>query len=341
MTHQAGHRTALKELQVFHTGAHAPPAHNVAPYALATVDPSFRSAGQARLTGVVKDDALPRGTLTATWSKVRGPGTVIFAQPNAPSTLATFTEPGDYTLKLTASDGARSTESTVDITAAAIPAVVNVATAATPTASYTSPWEQVAAINDGIDPPSSNDGVNRRWGTWPEQGEQWVQLEWPNPVRVNASDIYFFDDGGGVRLPASWRLQYWNGQSFVDIPATYDVAANQYVHTDFPGVTTTSMRAVLVGETASVGVLEWQVHNEPSTVDPLRLETRQGVLPALPATVTRTYGDGTHVDSPVTWATVTVKDVSKPGRITVYGVTNDIPLIVEATVEIRRGRQGG
>ena len=225
--------------------------------------------------------------------------------------------------------------------ASAIPAVANVATAAAVTASYTSPWEQASAVNDGLDPPSSNDGVNRRWGTWPEQGTQWVQLEWPNPVRVNASDIYFFDDGGGVRLPASWKLQYWDGQSFVDIPATYDVAADRYVHNDFAGVTTTRMRAVLVGETASVGVLEWQVHNEPSTVEPLRLETRQGVPPALPATVTRVYADGTRVDSPVTWETVGPARVSRPGRITVFGVTNDIPRIVLATVEVRRGGRGG
>jgi hypothetical protein len=341
MTHQAGRKTALKEVQLFRTGATAPPAANVAPYALATVDSSFRQAGQARLTGEVKDDALPRGTLTATWSKVSGPGTVIFGDPKASSTLATFTEPGDYTLRLTASDGVRTSASTVDITAAAIPAVANTATAGAVSASYTSPWELVDAINDGVDPSSSNDGVNRRWGTWPEQGEQWVQLDWPNPVRVNASDIYFFDDGGGVRVPASWKLQYWDGQSFVDIPGTYEAAADRYLHNDFASVTTTRMRAVLVGETASVGVLEWQVHNEPATVAPLRLDTRQGVPPDLPATVTRVYADGTRVDSTVTWAPITIAQVARPGRITVLGVTNDTPLIVEATVEVRRGGQGG
>ncbi|MGW0808620.1 hypothetical protein, partial [Nonomuraea sp. NPDC002799] len=37
----------------------------------------------------------------------------------------------------------------------------NVARSATPSASYTSPWESVAAINDGIDPTTSNDTVNR------------------------------------------------------------------------------------------------------------------------------------------------------------------------------------
>lgn len=336
LNHQAGHKTALKELQVFRTGAAAPHVRNVAPYALATVDSSFRQAGQALLRGEVKDDALPRGKLTAKWTTVSGPGTVIFADQTAPTTVATFTEPGDYTLKLTADDGARTTSSTVTVTAAAIPTVPNMAPTATVSASYTSPWELATAINDGIDPPSSNDGVNRRWGTWPEQGEQWVQLEWPNPVRVNASDIYFFDDGGGVRVPASWRLQYWDGQSYVDMPATYDVAADRYVHTDFTSVTTSRLRAVLVGETASVGVLEWQVHAEPSTVAPISVRTRPGVVPTLSATVTRVYADGTRLVSPVTWALITRAQVKHPGTFTIPGVTTDTPLIVEATIDVRR-----
>ena len=341
LTHQSGHRTALKELQLFRTGAAAPPVSNTAPYALATVDAEFRQAGQARLSGVVKDDALPRDALTASWQKVSGPGTVIFADPHAPSTVATFTEPGDYTLRLTADDGARTGSSTVAVTATAIPSVVNVATTAAVSASYTSPWELAGAVNDGIDPASSNDGENRRWGTWPEQGEQWVQLEWPSPVRVDSADVYFFDDGGGVRLPASWRLQYWDGVSFVDIPGTYALAADRYNHTGFAPVSTTRLRAVLRGDTASVGVLEWRVHAEYSSVAPVRVETTTGRAPDLPATVVRHYPDGSHAESPVVWAPVTRTQVGRPGTFAVPGVTTDIPLIVEATVQVRRGGQGG
>ncbi len=47
------------------------------------------------------------------------------------------------------------------------PPVTNLASSATPSASYTSSWESVAAINDGIDPPSSNDTVNPRWAPGP------------------------------------------------------------------------------------------------------------------------------------------------------------------------------
>jgi hypothetical protein len=148
-------------------------------------------------------------------------------------------------------------------------AEVNLATSATPTASYTSSWESVAAINDGINPSRSNDTVNDRWGTWPEEGIQWVQLTWSQSVTVSSSDMYFFDDSadggpGGVRIPASWRIEYLSGGSWQPVSASgaYGTAANQYNAVDFAQVTTTAVRAVITSGDASVGVLEWKVFGE-------------------------------------------------------------------------------
>jgi hypothetical protein len=57
------------------------------------------------LSGTATDDGLPTGsTLTTTWSKVSGPGTVTFGNVSAGSTTATFSAPGSYVLRLTASD---------------------------------------------------------------------------------------------------------------------------------------------------------------------------------------------------------------------------------------------
>ncbi|GAA4467967.1 galactose-binding domain-containing protein [Phytohabitans houttuyneae] len=138
------------------------------------------------------------------------------------------------------------------------PPTGNVAGSATPSASYTSSWENVNAINDGIDPPSSNDTVNPRWGTWPNEGEQWAQLTWPSAVSLNRAEVYFFDDGQGIDLPASWRLQYWNGSTFVDVPGAggYPVAADQYNNVTFNTVSTTQLRVVLQSAADSVGLLE-------------------------------------------------------------------------------------
>ncbi|MET7394785.1 discoidin domain-containing protein [Dactylosporangium sp. NPDC005572] len=134
----------------------------------------------------------------------------------------------------------------------------NLATSATPTASYTSQWESVAALNDGIDPPSSNDTVNPRWGTWPNTGEQWGLLTWSSAQTLSSADVYFFDDNGGVRLPASWKLQYWNGTAYVDVAGAsgYPTAINQYNHVTFTPVSTTRLRVLLQSGTQSVGLLE-------------------------------------------------------------------------------------
>jgi len=146
----------------------------------------------------------------------------------------------------------------------------NLARSATATASYTSSWESVAAVNDGIDPPTSNDTVNRRWGTWPNTGEQWVLLTWPTAQTLRSADVYFFDDNGGVRLPASWRLQSWNGSAYTDVTATtgYPVAANRYNAVNFNPVSTSRLRVVLQSGAASVGVLEARAYATAIGTDP-------------------------------------------------------------------------
>ncbi|MEU4422291.1 DUF6055 domain-containing protein [Actinoplanes sp. NPDC024001] len=139
------------------------------------------------------------------------------------------------------------------------PAGDNRARTAAASASYTSPWESVNAINDGREPGSSNDTVNPRWGTWPETGQQWAELTWPRATSLNRAQIYLFDDAGGVRLPSSWKLQYWTGGTYADVPATsgYSVNANAYNTVTFNPINTTRLRVLMQANgTASVGLLE-------------------------------------------------------------------------------------
>ncbi|MEU6247771.1 Ig-like domain-containing protein [Glycomyces sp. NPDC047010] len=338
LDHQDGHVTGLKEVQVLLTDHDADPPENTAPYALARQDLAFRQPMQALLTGTVKDDGLPLdGALSASWAAVDGPGAVVFEDPTASSTVATFTEPGTYTLELTAGDGAAVSTSRVDVEVAAPDDRVNAALFATPTASYTSPWENTTAINDGIDPPRSNDGANPRWGTWPEQGEQWVQLTWDDPVRIDASDMYFFDDGGGVLAPASWKIQYLDGDAWTDVDATYGTETDQYNEVAFDPVTTTAVRAVLQSGGASVGVLEWKVFAEaPEQVRAVHQPTTVGVVPDLPDTVTCVYGDGTRLDLPVVWGPLTADDVDQPATaVPVSGLVTGLALPASATVHVR------
>ncbi|MEV6302566.1 DUF6055 domain-containing protein [Actinoplanes sp. NPDC051861] len=135
----------------------------------------------------------------------------------------------------------------------------NVAGTATASASYTSSWESIAAINDGLEPSSSNDTVNPRWGTWPNSGQQWAELTWPSNVTLGRAQVYIFDDNGGVRLPSSWKLQYWTGSAYADVAASsgYSVNANAYNSVSFTPVSTSRLRVLMQSNgTSSVGLLE-------------------------------------------------------------------------------------
>ena len=76
----------------------------------------------AALTGTVTDDGLPGTGVTTQWSKVSGPGTVTFGDAAALSTTAAFSTQGTYVLRLTANDGALSSNATLTITVDSNPA---------------------------------------------------------------------------------------------------------------------------------------------------------------------------------------------------------------------------
>ncbi len=144
------------------------------------------------------------------------------------------------------------------------PGTTDLALTATPSASYTSPWTTVTAINNGIYPIQSSDDNNLTpyWGCWPRQGTQWIELDWTAPVTTNGSSVYFADDGGGLLLPASWQVQYWNGSAFVPVsnPGSYPAVDNTFNQVTFDPVSTTRLRVVMQGAgQASVGAIQWIV----------------------------------------------------------------------------------
>jgi PKD repeat protein len=65
------------------------------------------------LHATVTDDGAPYGIVSTVWSKVSDNCSVTFGDVNALNTTATFTTNGTYVLRLTASDGALSSSSSV------------------------------------------------------------------------------------------------------------------------------------------------------------------------------------------------------------------------------------
>ena len=146
-----------------------------------------------------------------------------------------------------------------------------------------------AALNDGKIIPDITIANEDVWGTWPNTGEMRLDYEWDREVTIDSSRVQFTSDDGGLGIPASWELQYWdalanNGAgNFVDIPdATYTVTANSpsagWAAGDAKGwsdgtwntpVKTTKLRMVITSGSASPAVAEWQVHAiDDSTPEP-------------------------------------------------------------------------
>jgi hypothetical protein len=82
------------------SGVNQPPVVNAGP------DQTIYLPSDATLDGTVTDDGLPDppATVTTTWNKTSGPGTVIFGDASLVDTTATFSESGTYVLQLTADD---------------------------------------------------------------------------------------------------------------------------------------------------------------------------------------------------------------------------------------------
>ncbi|HSE08346.1 MAG TPA: hypothetical protein VLB29_06750 [Nocardioidaceae bacterium] len=91
---------------------------NQAPVVNAGSDQTIVLPGSASLDGTVSDDGLPNppGAVSTTWSRVSGPGTVTFGNAAAVDTTASFSAAGTYELRLSAYDGALTTEDEVVVT---------------------------------------------------------------------------------------------------------------------------------------------------------------------------------------------------------------------------------
>ena len=90
---------------------------NQPPTVSAGADQTIALPSTATLNGTVTDDGLPASNVVTTlWGKVSGPGTVTFEDPTLTDTVATFSEAGDYRLRLAASDGELTTQAEVQIT---------------------------------------------------------------------------------------------------------------------------------------------------------------------------------------------------------------------------------
>lgn len=111
LTASDGSLSTADDLTITVQPENQPPTVNAGP------DQTVGLPHHATLNGSVTDDGLPEaGTLTITWTEVSGPSTVTFADASLAETTASFSLPGTYVLRLTASDTELTSNSDVTIT---------------------------------------------------------------------------------------------------------------------------------------------------------------------------------------------------------------------------------
>ena len=139
---------------------------------------------------------------------------------------------------------------------------VNLAMVAKAVASQVSGDTALAALNDGYTPRNSADNRRGSYGNWPHTGTQWVEYEWNQPISTKGIEVFWWDDGRGVRLPKMCRVKFWDGTDYrvVTNAAGLGVQANQFNATTFDEITTTKLKLEMDGnENFSTGILEWRV----------------------------------------------------------------------------------
>lgn len=123
----------------------------------------------------------------------------------------------------------------------------------------------VSALNDQLEPRNSIDHSNPYFHWWPQKGTvEWVEYNFPEPTRVSAVEVYWFDDTGigECRVPASWRLLArvdgeWQPVSH---PSNYGVKADGYNRCVFDPLMTGALRLeVQLQEGWATGIHEWKV----------------------------------------------------------------------------------
>lgn len=138
---------------------------------------------------------------------------------------------------------------------------------------------------------------------------RWTNYRSPNPgdhlgvdfgVPTPVSDVRFFayDDGGGVRTPAAYRLEHWDGTGWREVPSQTRTPAqpvgNALNRVTFPAVVTSKIRLVFTNPPgAFVGVTELQTWSQTTAGTSLTVDPPAKPGTGQPATVTTTFTNAT------------------------------------------------
>ena len=123
----------------------------------------------------------------------------------------------------------------------------------------------LTAVNDQIEPQSSNDRSVPYYHWWPDKDQwEWVQYDFEKPETISRTKVYWFDDGpdGGCRIPDEWEILYLSGNIWKPVRAKtkYKVTKDGWDVVEFKPVRTSSVKIrVKLNKEFSSGIYEWIV----------------------------------------------------------------------------------
>lgn len=127
------------------------------------------------------------------------------------------------------------------------------------TASYTYHGDRLEQVNDGI--VSYDDTPKNRWTSYESpHAQDWVQFEYASASSKNTAGVYLFDDGGGIKAPSSYDIQYWNETEWVNVPnqvkSPSEPVGNELNLVTFDSVASTKFRVLFTHSGSKSGVSE-------------------------------------------------------------------------------------
>jgi hypothetical protein len=82
-------------------------------------------------------------------------------------------------------------------------------------ASHTSRFDKVEEVNDGK--ANFNPEPRNRWTSYESpNATDWLEIDFGAEKEVGRIELAIYDDGGGVRAPASYTVQFWDGARWRD-----------------------------------------------------------------------------------------------------------------------------
>jgi len=100
---------------------------------------------------------------------------------------------------------------------------------------------------------------------------EWLQYDFDKPIKVDSIEVYWYDNGGPIQAPQSWRILARDGDTLKPVVAAgaYGIVLNRYNRTTFETVETDALRLEVQSQKGkAAGLYEWRVFSGETNIAP-------------------------------------------------------------------------